>query len=401
MTMGQSAYADTFINSMLGWIRSLANGIANMFQAGGSSSSMGGTLLDWFAGNWLKLLVVLIVLGIIIDWIVWMLRWRPYWLWFHKKRVLLDDDIDLDLDEDELRRRYARSGEDDDFDRRPHFQSSRYGMSGRAHAEAEATDDLDETDDYAENDPEPDLYEDYDEFEEEPADEYGRDEAEYYDGEDGLPRQSARGADYEGDYDDYDDYEDIEPRDGEAYEDEEEEEAYGEDYEDEDAQSAEDDFLTADEPYDYEDELDNWDTPPKKPKRARWTLGRKKAARAADADEDPFSVSDAEFDDPDDDFFSVVSEEPAYDALNPQDPNLDAGPVDTNVFKRPESDPKPPLDLEIAAEPIDPARDWHTGYSCQTTPVQADARPESRKARRRRMEGSAQDAGNQAQIEET
>ena len=39
-----------------------------------------------------KLLIVLLVAGVVIDWLVWMIRWRPYWVWFRKKRIIVNDE---------------------------------------------------------------------------------------------------------------------------------------------------------------------------------------------------------------------------------------------------------------------------------------------------------------------
>ena len=104
--MGQAGYAENFVELMLGWMRQMASSIAGLFQSGGGQSG-GKALLDWFSAHWLGLLLVLIAIGVAVDWIVWMIRWRPYWLWFHKRRVILDDGVDHDFGQDELLRRYG------------------------------------------------------------------------------------------------------------------------------------------------------------------------------------------------------------------------------------------------------------------------------------------------------
>ena len=84
--MGQSAFADALVQTLLGWLRWLADIVWSLLQ--GDSG-----LLRWFSSHWVALLVGLIVACLFVDWLIWMLRWRPYWLWFRKKRpVLLDDD---------------------------------------------------------------------------------------------------------------------------------------------------------------------------------------------------------------------------------------------------------------------------------------------------------------------
>ncbi len=82
-------YADTLITIMLGWVRGFTDWIWNIINLGDGSA--GRSFLGWFSENWLKLVVVLVIAGIVIDWLVWLVRWRPYWLWFGKKRRILDD----------------------------------------------------------------------------------------------------------------------------------------------------------------------------------------------------------------------------------------------------------------------------------------------------------------------
>lgn len=87
--MTQSAYANSTINNMLGWMKGFAGWVLKLFNLAGSG---GLSPLGWLADNWLRLLVVLLLAGIVIDWLVWLLRWRPYWVWFRKKRIVIKDD---------------------------------------------------------------------------------------------------------------------------------------------------------------------------------------------------------------------------------------------------------------------------------------------------------------------
>ena len=114
--MGQSGYAENFTTLMLGWMRNLASSLASMFQSGGGAD--GSSFLTWFSQNWLGLLIFLIVLGVLIDWLVWLFRWRPYWLWFRKRRIVLDNDIDDVLSDRDVERRYGT----DRSDGAPRFQ---------------------------------------------------------------------------------------------------------------------------------------------------------------------------------------------------------------------------------------------------------------------------------------
>ena len=86
--MTQTGYANAVVNVMLGWLKGLANWVLKLFNLAGS----GGNPLLWLSENWLKLLIVLLVTGVVIDWLVWMIRWRPYWVWFRKKRIIVNDE---------------------------------------------------------------------------------------------------------------------------------------------------------------------------------------------------------------------------------------------------------------------------------------------------------------------
>jgi len=99
--MTQTGYTNAIVNMMLGWLKGLASWVLKLFNLAGS----GGNPLLWLSENWLKLLIVLLVAGIVIDWLVWMIRWRPYWVWFKKKRIIVNDERILrgeELDEEEF-----------------------------------------------------------------------------------------------------------------------------------------------------------------------------------------------------------------------------------------------------------------------------------------------------------
>ena len=72
---------------MLSWMRWLTSWFWNIVNSGGTS----GGFLRWFSDNWLSLAVFLIVAGVIVDWLVWMIRWRPYWLWLRKRQIIYEE----------------------------------------------------------------------------------------------------------------------------------------------------------------------------------------------------------------------------------------------------------------------------------------------------------------------
>ena len=93
-----SGYSNAIVDLMLGWLKGLANWVLRLFNLAGGT---GGSPLLWLSQNWSKLLVFFLALGIILDILIWLIRWRPYWVWFRKERVIVNDDRffnDADID---------------------------------------------------------------------------------------------------------------------------------------------------------------------------------------------------------------------------------------------------------------------------------------------------------------
>lgn len=84
--MTQTAYTNAIMNALLGWLKGFANWVLKLFDLAGGSSP-----LRFLADNWLKLLIIFLVLGVAVDLTVWLIRWRPHWVWFRKKRIIIND----------------------------------------------------------------------------------------------------------------------------------------------------------------------------------------------------------------------------------------------------------------------------------------------------------------------
>ena len=72
---------------MLSWMRWLTSWFWNIVNSEGTS----GGFLRWFSDHWVGLTVFLIIAGVFIDWLIWMIRWRPYWLWLRKRQIIYED----------------------------------------------------------------------------------------------------------------------------------------------------------------------------------------------------------------------------------------------------------------------------------------------------------------------
>ena len=84
-----SGFSNSFVSAMLSWLKGVANLVLRLFNLAGST---GTSPLLWLSQNWAKLLVLFLIIGVAADIIVWLLRWRPYWVWFRKERVIVNDE---------------------------------------------------------------------------------------------------------------------------------------------------------------------------------------------------------------------------------------------------------------------------------------------------------------------
>ena len=84
-----SGYSNAIVSTMLAWLKGLANWVLRLFNLAGSVSV---SPLAWLSQNWLKLLIVFMIIGVAMDLLVWLIRWRPHWVWFRKERVIVNDD---------------------------------------------------------------------------------------------------------------------------------------------------------------------------------------------------------------------------------------------------------------------------------------------------------------------
>ena len=75
--------ADSLFNVLMSWVRALVNSIWALF----TTDHM--TLLEFLGKNWVMLVVVMLAAGLVIDWLVWLVRWKPYHLWARRVRRFL------------------------------------------------------------------------------------------------------------------------------------------------------------------------------------------------------------------------------------------------------------------------------------------------------------------------
>jgi len=100
--------ADSLFTVLMGWVRALVGSIWALF------SSERTTVLEFLGQNWLLIALALIAAGLVIDWLIWLLRWQPYHLWAVRVRRLLhlpppEEDDEEEIDEAIRTGKHARA----------------------------------------------------------------------------------------------------------------------------------------------------------------------------------------------------------------------------------------------------------------------------------------------------
>ena len=79
-----NTFADTLFSVLFSGIRSLVEGIWSSVVKGNYSN-----FFHWLGDHWLWLVLILCLICTAIDFIIWMIRWRPYLVWRTKFRRFL------------------------------------------------------------------------------------------------------------------------------------------------------------------------------------------------------------------------------------------------------------------------------------------------------------------------
>lgn len=70
------SFANSIFSVMLGWIRGAVSSLWTIL-----TSEESGGVLTFLADHWLTLAIAVCVAGVVIDFVVYMIRWRPYKVW--------------------------------------------------------------------------------------------------------------------------------------------------------------------------------------------------------------------------------------------------------------------------------------------------------------------------------
>ena len=77
-----------FLEWLLSYYQDTVEGIITMLSSGQTDGA-----LMWLMKSWKSLFIALIVCGIILNIVIFVARWKPYWWWFAKKRMIVNDEL--------------------------------------------------------------------------------------------------------------------------------------------------------------------------------------------------------------------------------------------------------------------------------------------------------------------
>ena len=75
--------ADSLFSVLMSWVRALVSALWALFSGDGT------TALAFLGKNWMGIAAIIIICGLVIDWLVWLIRWQPYHLWARRLRRML------------------------------------------------------------------------------------------------------------------------------------------------------------------------------------------------------------------------------------------------------------------------------------------------------------------------
>lgn len=74
-----NGFTDTILTLLLSWMRMLVNDLWRLF-----TSEDGGALYRFLVANWKIIVLILCVGGFVADRLIYLIRWRPYYVWFSR-----------------------------------------------------------------------------------------------------------------------------------------------------------------------------------------------------------------------------------------------------------------------------------------------------------------------------
>ena len=70
------SFTQTLLNVLLSWLKTAISWIWGIIGSPGTQEG-----LQWFGRYWFVIVAVLIVAGVVMDYLIWFIRWRPFYVW--------------------------------------------------------------------------------------------------------------------------------------------------------------------------------------------------------------------------------------------------------------------------------------------------------------------------------
>ncbi len=109
-----NAFADTILSMMFGWLKTLVQGIWSSATTGSVQN-----FFVWLGDHWFYVVLGVCVLCTVVDYLIWLIRWRPYIIWRNRLRRLFSPHRNLPLQHRQFRQGYDSGVEMDLSDMPP------------------------------------------------------------------------------------------------------------------------------------------------------------------------------------------------------------------------------------------------------------------------------------------
>ena len=83
---GGVKFLSRFVEWLLSFYQDAVDGLIDMLTGGQTDGA-----LMWLMKSWKSLFLLLLIGGIVLNVIIYFVRWKPHWWWFAKKRMVVDD----------------------------------------------------------------------------------------------------------------------------------------------------------------------------------------------------------------------------------------------------------------------------------------------------------------------
>lgn len=85
-------FSNSLLHLLLSWMRTLFGSLLNMLHGDDSG------VLAWVSRHWIPLAVILLIIGLVLDTLIYMARWRPQYVWRTRFRRIFNREQETEED---------------------------------------------------------------------------------------------------------------------------------------------------------------------------------------------------------------------------------------------------------------------------------------------------------------